>query len=334
MKIIYNKIFLEHTTPPSHPENRKRLESLGNIPESTIIDGEPFLELVHPKTYIDKIKEACKNSEQLDADTFTSAKSFEAAKYAAGAAIMASSTNDFAIVRPPGHHAHPNMASGFCLFNNIAIATQKLVNEGKRVFILDFDGHLGDGTLATFYNTDKVLFWSLHQYPAFPGGGFVDEIGEGNGKGYSANVPLPPESGDDIFMHAINNFMTIAEQFSPDVVGVSAGFDAHIQDPLLQLRVSANTYYKIGTLLKSKFRNVFAVLEGGYNTTYLPECLYNFLAGINGEQIYHSEDETHSPPDVLKEYMRRASMLHSSLSHYWDLNSYHGDTESTKLRRG
>ena len=196
MKLIYNKIFLEHETPAGHAENRKRLESLGPIPESTIINGEPFLELVHPKSHIEKIRDACKHSMQIDSDTFTSPRSFEVATHAVGAAIMASMKNDFAIVRPPGHHAHPTMASGFCLFNNIAIASQKLVNEGKKVFILDFDGHLGDGTLKAFYDTDKVLFWSLHQYPAFPGGGFVDEIGEGKGKGYSINVPLPPESAD------------------------------------------------------------------------------------------------------------------------------------------
>ncbi len=319
MKLVYNKIFLEHITPPGHAENKTRLESLGNLPESTIINGEPFLELVHTKAHIEKIREACTHSEQIDADTFTSPKSFEIATHAVGAAIMASMKNDFAIVRPPGHHAYPNKASGFCLFNNIAIATQKLVNEGKKVFILDFDGHLGDGTLQTFYNTDKVLFWSLHQYPAFPGGGFVTEIGEGKGKGYSVNVPLPPESGDDIFMHAINNFMTIAEQFSPDVVGISAGFDAHIEDPLLQLRISAGTYYKIGQLLKNKFKNVFAVLEGGYNTTYLPKCLFNFLAGINGDPIYYSEEETHSQSEALNDYLKRASMLNTNLSSYWNL---------------
>jgi len=312
-------MFLEHITPPGHAENQKRLESLGNIPESTIINGEPFLELIHAKEHIEKIREASKHSAQIDADTFTSPKSFEVATHAVGAAIMASMKNNFAIVRPPGHHAHPNMASGFCLFNNIAIATQKLVNEGKKVFILDFDGHLGDGTLQAFYNTDKVLFWSLHQYPAFPGGGFVDEIGEGKGKGYSVNVPLPPESGDDIFMHAITHFMTVAEQFAPDVVGISAGFDAHIEDPLLQLCVSANSYYKIGQLLASKFKNVFAVLEGGYNTDYIPKCLFNFLAGINGDTIYYGEQETISESTVLKEYNQRASLLRNNLTPYWNI---------------
>lgn len=319
MKLIYNKLFLEHITPADHAENPKRLLSLGNIPQSTIVDGEPFLELVHPKEHIEKIREAAKHSAQIDEDTFTSPRSFEVATHAVGATIMASMKNDFAIVRPPGHHAHPNRASGFCLFSNIAIAVQKLVNEGKRVFILDFDGHLGDGTLAAFYNTDKVLFWSLHQYPAFPGNGFVDEIGEGKGKGYSINVPLPPASGDDIFMQALNNFMPIIEQFAPDVVAISAGFDAHMEDPLLQLRVSAGTYYKIGQLLTKKFKNVFAVLEGGYNLEYIPKCLFNFLGGINGDPIYYKEAETTSEQAVLQEYNKRELLLMQHLKPYWKL---------------
>ncbi|HTB06049.1 MAG TPA: histone deacetylase [Bacteroidia bacterium] len=319
MKLIYNNIFLEHYTGPTHAENRHRLESLGDLPNTKLISGEPFLELVHTKEHIEHVKAACVNSTELDIDTKTSPKSYEVATYAVGAAIMASQTNDFAIVRPPGHHAHPTFASGFCLFNNIAIAVQKLVNEGKRVFILDFDGHLGDGTLKTFHNTDKVLFWSLHQYPAFPGGGNIDEIGEGKGKGFSINTPLPPGSADDVFMHAITNLMTIAEQFSPDVVAISAGFDAHMEDPLLQLNVSATSYYKIGELLKSKFKNVFAVLEGGYNTEYLPKCLYNFLAGINGEKIIHTEKETASNQLVISEYTNRMESLITYLHPYWQL---------------
>jgi acetoin utilization deacetylase AcuC-like enzyme len=320
MDIIYSKIFLEHNTGIGHPECRERLEAFGNLTETKIESGEAFIELIHTRDYVERVKEACSYGMPLDGDTQTSAKSFAAAAYAVGAAIKASQTNGFALVRPPGHHSYPTYGSGFCLFNNIAIATQKLVNEGKRVFILDFDGHLGDGTLNIFYNTDKVLFWSLHQYPAFPGGGFADEIGEGKGKGFSVNVPLPAGSGDDLFMHAINNFMPIAEQFSPDVVAVSAGFDAYRQDPLLQLTLSMNTFYEIGTILKSKFKNVFAVLEGGYNTEYLPKCAFNFLAGINGEEIKYKEEWTKSAPQIIKEYEKRAELLKTGLNPYWDLS--------------
>ncbi|RKY72348.1 MAG: histone deacetylase family protein, partial [Candidatus Latescibacterota bacterium] len=125
-----------------HPENRKRLEECGDLPETAIENGEKYLTLFHTPEYIDRVKKACKEGIHLDVDTVTSERSYEAAIYAVGATVMASRTNDFALVRPPGHHAYPSKSSGFCIFNNIAIATQKLVSEGKKVLIFDFDAHL------------------------------------------------------------------------------------------------------------------------------------------------------------------------------------------------
>lgn len=316
MKIIYDKIFLEHETG-AHPENKKRLLAFGELPLSKTESAERFLELVHTPAHIEQVRQACMQSLPLDADTLTSPGSFNAALHAAGAAIAASQSNDFALVRPPGHHAHATYSSGFCLFNSIAIATQKLVKGGKRVFILDIDGHLGDGTLDIFYRTDKVLFCSLHQYPAYPGGGFVNEIGEEKGKGYSVNVPLPPGSGDDVFMHALNAVMPIAKQFAPDVVAVSAGFDAYRQDPLLQLGLSMSCFYEAGKILRENFKNVFAVLEGGYNTAYLPSCVHNFIAGINNEPIPYPEPGTTSEAAVISEYENRMKLLFRQLSPYW-----------------
>ncbi|MBK8969047.1 MAG: hypothetical protein IPM36_20710 [Lewinellaceae bacterium] len=135
---------------------------------------------------------------------------------AVGATVLAMERGDFALVRPPGHHAYRAEAHGFCLFNNIAIAAQKAVDAGKRVLILDFDGHLGDGTMDIFYRSDQVLYWSLHQYPAYPGNGSPIEIGAGAGLGFTINCPLPAGSGDDIFRHAVEYMLPAAgEQFQP-----------------------------------------------------------------------------------------------------------------------
>lgn len=316
MKLIYNRIFLDHDTG-MHPENRKRLIALGDLEESSIENGEEFLPLVHDETYIQHVKDACKTGGHIDADTMVSAKSYDAAVHAVGATIQASKSGDFAIVRPPGHHAYPDHSSGFCLFNNVAIAAQKLADEGKKVLIFDFDGHLGDGTVKYFNNSNNVMYWSMHQYPAFPGGGEATEIGEGEGTGYTMNMPLPPGSGDEIFLDAFESLLPVAKEFNPDVVALSAGFDAHQYDLLLDLRVSINGYYKIGKAIGSSFDNVFATLEGGYNVEVLPRCVYNFLDGINGNKMKFKEQETSSTIQTYYEYEGRKSLLQYHLSKYW-----------------
>lgn len=317
MEFIYNRIFLEHQTPVGHPECPERLSAFGKLKETPLINGEEYIGLIHPSEHINKIRKHAESLEPIDADTFLSKGSFETAVHAVGMAVHASETNNFALIRPPGHHAHPNWASGFCLFNNIAIAVQKAVNKGKKVLIIDFDGHLGDGTLAAFYDINQVLFCSLHQFPAFPGGGNVDETGTGKGKGFSINYPLPPGSGDDIFMSAIRNFIYIGKQFNPDMVAVSAGFDACQHDPLLQLRASMNAYYETGKLIRDNFDNTFAVLEGGYNLEFLPKCAHNFLAGINGKVIPFSETPTTSSEKVKFIFNERIQILKEILKECW-----------------
>lgn len=318
MKLIYNDIFLEHFTG-NHPENQNRLSAFPDLVSIPIIDGLPFVKMVHNGQYIDDVMEKCKYNTSLDSDTLCSEKSFEAAVAAAGATVMASETNDFALVRPPGHHAYAGRASGFCIFNNVAIAAQNLVEQGKKVLIFDFDGHYGDGTSHIFFNTDQVMYWSIHQYPAFPGNGHSTDIGFGKGLGFNINVELPPGSGDDIFMDAFNTFLPVARQFNPDYVGVSAGFDSHMTDMLLDLKVSYDSFYKIGKTLSKNFENVFAVLEGGYNPEILVKSVENFIAGINHDVMPHFENKTESDIKLMDIYESKCNSLIMKLRKVWDI---------------
>lgn len=319
MKLIYNKIFLEHKAR-GHPERPERLISFGEIEQSEIGNGEEYLKLIYDENYIEEIKNASKQEINLDEDTYANRKSYEVACYAVGAAIKAAKQNDFALIRPPGHHATANRAMGFCLFNNIAIACKWLNERGKKVFVVDFDGHHGNGTQEIFYNTDKVLYLSIHQYPAYPGTGWFNEIGEGKGKYFTINIPMPPYGSDDIFIETLSKIIpVIREQYKPDIVAVSAGFDGHKDDPLLQLNLITNSYYEVGKLLSSNFRNIFACLEGGYNIKVLPHCVSAFLMGINNQKakLEFNEQRTISAANVQREFENRMKSLRLSLDGYW-----------------
>ena len=255
MQLRYHSLFLTHDTG-QHPENPRRLQVLADhfkLSDAPLDDGEEFLELIHPPDYIESIRQYCAQGKAIDADTVVVPASYRAATHAVGLTMAAAYAGEMALVRPPGHHAHRHKAHGFCLFNNLAIAVEHMAREGKRVAILDFDGHLGDGTESIFYDYDNVLFWSTHQYPAFPFEGFVDHIGAGKGQGYTINVPLPPGAGDDVFLDALQLFWPILKAFGPDVIAISAGFDAYQFDPLLNLNFSLHAFYEVGRKLHEEF---------------------------------------------------------------------------------
>jgi acetoin utilization deacetylase AcuC-like enzyme len=213
------------------------------------------------------------------AEVNLSPESYEAAISAVGLSVLASERGDFAVVRPPGHHADREKASGLCFFNNIAIAVQKLVNEGKKVFIFDFDGHHGDGTQSIFYESDRVYYCSVHQTFTFPFTGQPTETGSGPGKGYTLNFPVLSGSGDKEFLNAVDKAIVEAHKFEADVMAVSAGFDSYYKDHLLSMKVTLKAYYECGFRLRRAFPNIFAILEGGYHDE-LKACIDQFLEGI------------------------------------------------------
>ena len=280
MKILFNSKFLRHN-PGSYAEGPYRIEGFSGGAEEADRDGESFITLVHSESHRERVRQACMDRRVM-AEVSLSPQSYEAACSAVGLAIMASEQDDFAVVRPPGHHAKPGRADGFCLFNNMAIAVQKFVNEGKKVFILDIDGHHGDGTQGIFYRSDRVLFCSVHQQFAYPWSGSAEETGEEDGRGYTMNFPLPAGSGDAELLEVVDRAMARAMEFKPDAVGVSAGFDGYLEDRLLGLQYTLDGYYRCGKKLGQTFEHVFALLEGGYHLD-IRKCVDAFIRGVNAE---------------------------------------------------
>lgn len=277
MELLFNHTFLDHNIGSAY-EGSYRLNAFSDL-ENTDADGDQFLSLVHSEDYVKRIQGFCDTGSAI-AEVKLSATSYKAACLAVGLSVKASENGDFAVIRPPGHHAHHDSASGFCLFNNVAIAAEKHAREGKKVFILDIDGHHGDGTQQIFYDRKDVFYCSIHQQNTYPYTGTFMEIGKGEGLGYTLNIPIPENSGERDFLKAVFKAIETGIKFEPDVVAISAGFDGYRKDRLLDLRFSLHAFYECGYRLSKAFKNVFGVLEGGYHED-LRECVDMFVNGVN-----------------------------------------------------
>jgi len=300
---LYSPVFLEHAEE-DHPESPERLQAIMRGLEEThllsrLVALEPVpateshILAVHSREHFARVKSlVARGGGHFDADTYANARSFDTAMLAAGAlvravdAVMAREINNaFALVRPPGHHATAHRAMGFCLFNNIAIAAQHALERHRleRVMIVDFDVHHGNGTQDIFYQTARVLYCSTHQFPHYPGSGNWDEIGEGEGRGFTLNVPLPPRVGDEGFQRIFDDLLfPAAMRYRPQLILVSAGYDAHWSDPLAMENLSIAGYGMMAHTLVEMAndlcdgRIIFA-LEGGYN---LPALAHGVAASF------------------------------------------------------
>jgi acetoin utilization deacetylase AcuC-like enzyme len=287
--------FAAHEASPHHPERPARLDAVleglsGAHAEGAVVPLEPRaatraeLERVHKPAYLDELERFCaRGGGYLDADTGASTASWEAAVYAAGAGLAAVDALEhgdgdaaFLAVRPPGHHAEPSHAMGFCLVNNIAVTAAHLRDRGERVLIVDWDAHHGNGTQDMFWTEPDVMYVSMHEWPLYPGTGRLDDVGEGEGVGTTVNFPLPAGATGDVYLDAIDRVVApLAEKFAPAWVLVSAGYDAHRADPLTGLGLAAGDYADLTARVceLGPARRTIVFLEGGYDLDALRDSV-------------------------------------------------------------
>jgi acetoin utilization deacetylase AcuC-like enzyme len=342
---------LEHdprVCSPGHPDTPERLLALEAALEQRDWLGwerraapaatGSQLELVHSAEHVRSIAALCAaGGGAIDADTFVGESSYRAALHAAGAAaamthalLAGEAEVGFCGVRPSGHHAEHDRAMGFCLFNNVAVAAATAIAERglRRVFILDWDVHHGNGTAEMFRQRSDVLFASIHQMPLYPGTGPLEDAGSGPGEGYTINLPVPPGSQEPLWMGLLERVVLPAVRaFEPELLLLSAGFDAHAEDPLAECRLQTSSFVKMAAAVREQARAggipLGVVLEGGYNRDVLAACVCATLPALADGSAERPQDawgEEGSPRSLMSEgeesQLARAA---AQVGRYWSL---------------
>lgn len=331
-----------HQTGPGHPERPDRLRAVrAAIEDSGLTDGVRFeeapgvsrelLDAVHHRDYVARIEAiAAQGGGWLDADTRVGIESASAASFAAGASQYATEAlcageapRAFVAVRPPGHHALPDRGMGFCLFNNAAIAATAARRAGRqRVMIVDWDVHHGNGTQTVFWRDPAVLTVSLHQEFWYPGTGTLDEVGEGPGEGFCVNVPLPAETGDGGYEEGFAEVvLPLAAAFKPELVIISAGYDAHFADPLGGMVLTSGGFGRLARMVdeaaQAQGAPLVAILEGGYDLDALGASVVATLEALTGRSAWRTTREEaprETPPAVVRARLRDARRV---LQQHW-----------------
>ena len=307
---ISDPFYLKHKNEP-HPENPGRLNAIQkNIESSKYYNNLTLIQprkatvediaKVHGTGYIRSVEDSCRNGvRNLDADTVISSDSYQAALLSAGAGLEALDKilegtvgNAFCAVRPPGHHAEQNKAMGFCLFNNVGVIARYAqdIKNIQKIFIFDWDVHHGNGTQHSFYKDSSIYYSSIHQYPFYPGTGGVDETGTGDGLGSNLNLPMRAYSCDADYINAIEHkLIPVIQKFNPDLIIISAGFDAHENDPLAQINLSTDCYGKMTQKLMEIANDVcngriLSMLEGGYDYSALADSVQLHVETLSSSQ--------------------------------------------------
>ncbi len=343
--VVKDKRFEKHLEGLLHLENPKRSRAFESIIENPSLDGRwlgvrpdpatvEALARVHTRAYIEQVAQtAGKELTSLDFDTQTSPNSWETARLAVGGVFKLvdriwqnEARRGFAFVRPPGHHALPDRAMGFCIFNNVALGARHLIacRGARKILIVDIDAHHGNGTQEAFYDTGEVLFVSIHQSPAYPGTGMLGETGRGTGEGFTVNVPLGKGHGDRDYGRIIHFLVRpLAQAYKPDMLLVDCGFDLYLHDRMGGMRVTPEGYALMTALLIGVAEDVCDgriafIAEGGYSMKGIRQCglgVMQVLCGVSGPQAKAIAKIKNSPPS-------RFSVLRKVLAvqkKYWNV---------------